>query len=292
MFTHSTLHRLASAAADIHLRNASGVAETYAKGEGGLDVVSATDLRNERDLRALLREALPDLAFLYGEENGFEKLPGDGYGALIDPIDGTRPYTQRMFCSGVSVGFCDGTGVMRAGFIVRLNNQWPGDMSLWTWDGETVRKDGAPFTPPAKIRSFADGCVSVTNIRSFPEDSRMLSAAWFLLAADRCRGPMSVCSGASEVLAVLEGRLAAFVNPASSDMVSHAVAVGMAKSLGFYVRHCLTEGSDFTLAVTPEGVAPAGDLSLAVSPMALRDELDALIRDGHTAVERLKQHAK
>lgn len=77
--------------------------EIEIKAKGPQDVVSEADTAIERRLRAAVAERFPDDAFV-GEEGGH--TPGTSSGTwIVDPIDGTQPFTLGFPTWCVSVGF-------------------------------------------------------------------------------------------------------------------------------------------------------------------------------------------
>ncbi len=288
VFTHSSLQILGEHTHEIHKQNQKHRHEVLRKGSNGQDVVSGTDLANESQLRQLLKTQLPDIAFIYGEENGFEKVGKGGYGALIDPIDGTRPYTSGIFYSSISVTFVDLKGKVLAGYIVLINNQSEDDGSVWTYNGESVWKDGSPYSCKSVTESLKDAVISITNVAGYSDEARTITTILYKLITDRCRGPISLCSGSAEILSVLEGRLSGFINFAENDIVSHMVAIEMAKSLGFYVRHIQTADADYKLLIDLEdGIISAdSDLSVVVADPALKDSIDTMISDALELYEK------
>ena len=288
VLTHSLLQSIGAISWKIHKENHQHRHEVHRKGSTGQDVVSGTDLENERQLRQLLKAQFSDIAFIYGEENGFERVGKGDYGALIDPIDGTRPYTSGIFYSSISVTFVDLTGKVIAGYIVMINNQSEEDASVWTFDGESVWRDGSPYSCNSVTDSLKDAVISITNVAGYSDKARTITAMLYKLIADRCRGPVSLCSGSAEILSVLEGKLSGFINFAENDIVSHMVAVEMAKSLGFYVRHIQTADADYKLLIDLEAgtISADSDLSVVVADPALKDSIDTMISDALELYEK------
>lgn len=291
MFSHEFLSELSSLTVDIQRKNERLRSDVRAKGSDGQDVVSGSDLSNEAKLRVLLREKVPALAFIYGEENGFERI-GDGtVGALIDPIDGTRSYTCRIFYSAISVAFVNLQGQVVAGYIVSINNQHPDDFGVWTFDGETTMHNGELYRPKTRIDDIKNACISITSVSAYPKRSRDIAAIMFRLATERSRGPLSLCSGAMEILNVLQGNLGACINTGEEDIVSHAVAVEIAKSVGFHVQHVLAQGDDFTLLIDMEKgkIVPKVGASVLVCPKAISRDIEKIVEDAICSHERERE---
>jgi len=81
----------------------SRLEELEIKAKGPQDVVSEADTAIERTLRALVAERFPDDAFV-GEEGGHTLGTSAGTW-IVDPIDGTQPFTLGFPTWCVSVGF-------------------------------------------------------------------------------------------------------------------------------------------------------------------------------------------
>lgn len=292
MFSHEFLSELSSLTVAIQRENENLRSDVHAKGADGKDVVSGSDLSNEAKLRVLLREKVPALAFIYGEENGFEQVSRNGtVGALIDPIDGTRSYTCRIFYSAISVAFVNLQGQVVAGYIVSINNQHPDDFGVWTFDGETTMHNGELYRPKTRIDDIKNACISITSVSAYPKRSRDIAAIMFRLATERSRGPLSLCSGAMEILNVLQGNLGACINIGEEDIVSHAVAVEIAKSVGFHVQHVLAQGDDFTLLIDMEKgkIVPKVGASVLVCPKTISQAIEEIVEDAICLYERERE---
>lgn len=288
MFSHKFLSELSSLTVDIQRKNEALRSDVHVKGSDGQDVVSGSDSSNEAELRVLLWEKVPSLAFIYGEENDFEQICNGTVGALIDLIDGTRSYTCRIFYSAISVAFVNLHGQVVAGYIVSINNQHPDDLGVWTFNGETTIHNGELYRPKTRIDDIKNACISITSVSAYPKRSRDIAAIMFRLATERSRGPLSLCSGAMEILNVLEGNLGACINIGEEDIVSHAVAVEIAKGVGFHVRHVLTQGDDFTLLIDIEKgeIAPKVGASILVCPKAISRDIEEIVEDAICLYER------
>ena len=71
--------------------------------KGGIDLVTAADVRAEDSIRAALQAAFPGMPVI-GEERG-GSAPAHGPYWLVDPICGTRPYASSvpLYCSNVAL---------------------------------------------------------------------------------------------------------------------------------------------------------------------------------------------
>ena len=71
--------------------------------KGGIDIVTATDVRCEDAIRAELDAAFPGCAIV-GEERGGTPV-ADGSYWLVDPICGTRPYASDvpLYCTNIAL---------------------------------------------------------------------------------------------------------------------------------------------------------------------------------------------
>lgn len=76
------------------------------------DIVSDVDIAIEREIRRLLAEATPDIAFL-GEEEGRSGTPDDGWLWTVDPIDGTSNFAHGIpLCASTLALLRNGTAVI------------------------------------------------------------------------------------------------------------------------------------------------------------------------------------
>lgn len=281
MLSHEFLEKLAQYTIEIQKKTETFRGNVHEKGADRKDVVSGSDLCNEFLLRRMLKDKIEGLSFIFGEENGFERIGKGEIGAIIDPIDGTRLYTARLFYSAISVGFVDSVGKTVAGYIVSINNQWPDDLNVWTFDGETVRKNNVVFTKTVKDESMNRVCISITSYSALPERSKEIVATIFRLVTERSRGPLSFCSGAMEILSVMEGKIGACINIGRQDVVSHCVAIEIAKNLDFYVRHVEKCTENFELKIDYENgtVTPKESASFVVCASCIADDMDDLLKD-------------
>ena len=71
--------------------------------KGGIDLVTAADVRSEDIIRARLRTAFPDFPVIGEERGGLSS--GDTPYWLVDPICGTRPYASNvpLYCTNIAL---------------------------------------------------------------------------------------------------------------------------------------------------------------------------------------------
>jgi myo-inositol-1(or 4)-monophosphatase len=86
----------------------------YAK--SATDFATETDLEAERAIKATVREAFPDDAFL-GEEGGLDGPPDATRIWLVDPLCGTLNFAATTPLVGVNVALRDGTDVTAAAVV-------------------------------------------------------------------------------------------------------------------------------------------------------------------------------
>lgn len=85
------------------------------------DMVSIADRESEQLIRAEIRAAFPDDAFL-GEEFGLE--PGtSGLTWVVDPIDGTAPYLNGLPGWCISIGLMDADGPLLGAIFAPVLNE-------------------------------------------------------------------------------------------------------------------------------------------------------------------------
>lgn len=127
-----------TAQAAVHASNYfARLADLEITSKGPQDVVSEADTAIEKILRAQVAERFPDDAFV-GEEGGH--TPGTTGGTwIVDPIDGTQPFTLGFPTWCVSVGFAVGTtphfGVIEA---PALAETYRGGPAFGAWLNDTA----------------------------------------------------------------------------------------------------------------------------------------------------------
>lgn len=99
---------IASAAVDraVQLVRTNAPGAVYAKGDR--DMVTELDLSIEREVRAFLSRATPDIGFLGEEEGSSADLSGAQYRWVLDPIDGTSNLAHGIPLFAVSLGLVRG----------------------------------------------------------------------------------------------------------------------------------------------------------------------------------------
>jgi fructose-1,6-bisphosphatase/inositol monophosphatase family enzyme len=129
---------------------------------GPKDLVTIADLESERFLTPALAALLPGSVVL-GEEAAsadpamFDRLTGDDPVWIIDPVDGTRNFTQgsRLFCVMVALTW---RGVARLGVILDpLGERWAaaeqgGGAEMAGYDGGRIRLSATPPAAPEAMR--------------------------------------------------------------------------------------------------------------------------------------------
>ena len=108
---------------------------TQTKSDGS--PVTEADLAAERAIRAVLRDAFPDVA-IHGEEYGEEAGSGDAYW-LVDPIDGTIGFSRGipLFTTLISL-VVEGEPVLGLIDLPCLSERYVG------WKGGGCRRNGVP----------------------------------------------------------------------------------------------------------------------------------------------------
>jgi inositol-phosphate phosphatase/L-galactose 1-phosphate phosphatase/histidinol-phosphatase len=184
--------RVAEAAADAargeivpRFRNVS--VET--KGDGS--PVTEADLAAERAIRAVLREATPEIGILgeeYGEEGAVE-----GRTWLVDPIDGTLSFSRGIPLFGTLIALLeDGVPVLGLIDLHALGERTVG------WQGGGVRCNGRPVRVSTRT-DLAEAIVAHGDPYCF--DLFGDRPAWEKLAQNlRCLRGYTDCFGQSQVI--------------------------------------------------------------------------------------------
>lgn len=260
------------------------------------DVVTNVDLSTEQKIKDILK-GYPEIFGAYGEEYGFELFHTDGTRmAVIDPIDGTRAFAGHYAYSSISVGFYDREGGdCNEGILININNQIPEKyradkytIYVYSYGNVYVSHDLAEswqgFAPAIEKKALSDCMVAITDnakfgtnytdemvpievLRKFKE--KLLSTS---------RGQMGFFSGAAEIMCTLTGSIGLFINLCPNDVVSHPVAIAIARACGAKVIHVATEGDDFRIGFNKDGKPffLCGDgtvmVSAAVDPSVVRKD--------------------
>mgnify|MGYP000944704431 CR=1 FL=1 len=227
-----------------------------------IDVVTSIDLANEQSIYEMLKQ-LPSVAGMYGEENGYQAIfPSGNLIAVVDPIDGTRPFCLQIFYSSISVAFYAKNGKFVAGILILINNQNQDNKIFLLEDGLiSIYTQNKPYFTPYVFPDYtettlAQEVVSVCNVGAFekqwPLHSSHQEDGWKIskLLRQNSRGEICLYSGAAEIMSVMKGKIGGYINLGKIDVVSHAVALEIAK-LSPYIRvqHVYTEGDNFDLDI-------------------------------------------
>jgi len=220
------------------------------------DFATEADLESERAIKATVRAAFPDDAFL-GEEGGLDGPPDAARTWLVDPLCGTLNFAATTPLMGVNVALRE-RGQVTAAAVV---DPFAGE-TLWT-DGITVRvrtADGEREPEPSALTRLVDvdfdgnpaWAASVVGSPGFTPRfgirvvSTSLAAAW-----------------------VATGRRAAYLQIGDvRDSVHFAAPIAVCRSAG-----CIVTG----LRGEPVGDGPDGLLIAADS--ATHEALVAVLRD-------------
>ena len=182
----------------------------------GLGPVTDADLHAEALLIAGIEQRFPGEAILSEETRG-RVDPGSPRIWCVDPIDGTREYSQGLDEYAIHVGLLV-QGVPRAGAIAL-----PGlETVFWGWDGGGCFQDDKPLHL-AEIRDLSQA----TAIRSRSHTNRALSR---VIAALGVREVLSAGSVGYKVAQILLGRAHIYVHTRGGtawwDSVAPAAILG------------------------------------------------------------------
>ena len=131
--------------------------------KGPQDVVSQADVNTELLIRERLAERFPDDAF-FGEESGPHGVEGAVGIWVVDPIDGTQPFTLGLSSWCVSIAFIQGS-VMEIGLVFSP----PADELFSAQRGRGATLNGRPISVSAAA-SLRDGMVGIGySTRTDPE---------------------------------------------------------------------------------------------------------------------------
>jgi myo-inositol-1(or 4)-monophosphatase len=211
-----------------------------------MDFATEADLRAEETIRAHLRSARPDDAFL-GEEGGYDGDPAATRTWLVDPLCGTLNFAARTPLMAVNVALRQGVEVTAAAAADPC-----ADEVFWT-DGVTVgvRRGG---TDEPLVPSPGSRLVDVNIDRGLldPEDDlavRLLGGlrAWF---------GTRVLSSTLPLAWVAAGRRAAYVTGGRlRDSVHFAAGIALCRAAGCTVTGLRGE----PLHTGVEGLVAAAD---------------------------------
>ena len=122
--------------------------------KGVQDLASEADLEVEQFIRSRLAARFPEDAFL-GEETGRGDVAGSRGIWVVDPIDGTMPFTLGMGAWCVSIGYIH-DGRFEMGFVVAPVR----DETFIGWQGHGATLNGRAITLSDRT-SLDDGIVGV-----------------------------------------------------------------------------------------------------------------------------------
>lgn len=154
--------------------------------------VTEADLAAERAIRAVLREATPEIGIL-GEEYG-EEGALDGRAWLVDPIDGTLSFSRGIPLFGTLIALLeDGVPVLGLIDLHALGERTIG------WRGGGVRCNGRPVRVSERA-DLAEAIVAHGDPYTF--DLYGDRPAWERLSRDlRCPRGYTDCFGQAQVVA-------------------------------------------------------------------------------------------
>ena len=199
----------------VSARKAGAFIMPYYQNEAGVEIkgdgspVTLADRGAELELRRLIHERFPDDGIL-GEEYG--EQPGtSGRRWILDPIDGTKPFTRGVPMFGVMIGLEEG-GEAVAGVVSlpALDEMVYAARGLGCWWLPAGRKTDVPrraeVSPAATL---ADGILLFTSYEYFVKAKRTAAFDRLLAASKHQRG-WGDCYGH---LLVATGRAEACVDP-------------------------------------------------------------------------------
>jgi histidinol-phosphatase len=171
-------HELADLADDLSLPAFRGHPDVEQKADG--TPVTATDREVERRIRARVRQAFPDHAFL-GEEDGRDG-PDDAPTWIVDPIDGTTNFVRGNPVYATLIGLqVDGTEVLGVVSAPALGSRWEGVV------GEGARQDGRPVRV-SEVGDLAEAEIAFGGLAYFVEKGRFHAVERAATATARQRG--------------------------------------------------------------------------------------------------------
>jgi len=174
--------------------------------------VTAADVLLETRISSWLAERLPGLALIGEESYAGGPAPGEGWVALLDPIDGTE-----NFCSGLSL--------------------WGVSLSLW--------QGGAHRGSLLMLPELGDHLASGGRIEPFASRIAGFSSSWSPAIADglaaSAEGRIFGCA-VFNLLSVVRGSLARFTNPKGARAWDLAAGLMLAREHGCAVT---VEGKEY-----------------------------------------------
>jgi myo-inositol-1(or 4)-monophosphatase len=187
--------------------------------KGDRDLVSDVDLAVERQIRAALREASPEIGFL-GEEEGSTGPDGETCWVL-DPVDGTMNFVRGLPLCAISLALVHRQfPVLGVIILPYLRRRYWAASGLGSW------RDGCRIQP-SPVRALKDAMVAIGDFgtgRNSPEREQLDLDVLAALAARAQRTRMFGAS-AIDLVFVADGTLDASITLAnrSWDMAAGAV---------------------------------------------------------------------
>jgi myo-inositol-1(or 4)-monophosphatase len=181
-----------------------GLAEIQRK-SSAIDLVTEADLASEALLRAALQELYPQVGF-WGEESN--QRPETDYFWLVDPIDGTTNFANRIPLYAINVALCHGDSA-----IIGVTLQLPSGIIFWAKAGAGAYQrnpDGSEKRLAVNDASELHRTVACTGFpyhRSESADNNSNEISYFIPRAQsmRCLG-----SAALELAYVATGMLGVY----------------------------------------------------------------------------------
>jgi len=124
--------------------------------EDGSGPVTAADLASERCILEGLAARYPDDPVI-SEESGTSGKPGDGYVWCVDPLDGTREYSEGRDDYAVMIGLLHGGGPVAGAIGLPAEGK-----TVWGALGAGAFVDGDPLSLP-RLERLADAVLVHTR---------------------------------------------------------------------------------------------------------------------------------
>ena len=225
----------------------------YAK--SATDFATETDLEAERAIKATVREAFPDDAFL-GEEGGLDGPPDATRTWLVDPLCGTLNFAATTPLVGVNVALREGTDVIAAAVVDPFARE-----AVWS-DGSISRlrtADGEREATPAPV----------TRLLDIDFDGEPTWAA-AVAAAAATRFGIRVMSTSLAAAWVATGRRAAYLQHGDvRDSVHFAAPLAVCRAAGCVV----TDLAGDPVEDGPNGLIVAADRSTHEALLAILSDV-------------------
>jgi fructose-1,6-bisphosphatase/inositol monophosphatase family enzyme len=218
-----------------------------------VDFCTNVDIENELLITQGLEQAFPDYDIIGEEAVGTGELPHLDPSTptfIIDPIDGTTNFSQGLFLTCVSIGFCVGGSPVLGVVHVPATNEWYLAVS-----GYGAFRNGVPIRMPPpqqrkKVLSQAVVCCEFGYSRKQHEINAMLGAVSRILEHG-CRGIRQLGSGVLDLCYVATGRIdVVYAGIVSEGWKPWDYAAGLVicQEAGCIMESiCHTPGKDFDL---------------------------------------------